>query len=232
MYAVYGVDVAWSDSGSIIGSNISIPISMQASSYDRFYLNTARPAPCNGSITRFGYCYYGRPDNGRETYQALVSVYRPMAAGNGFMNIMNAVPIIKRTPISQVPLVDALLPGFNCDSIELGASVQVLEGDVIGVCLSSDDGLRQLDVVSESMNNGYRMLYINAFDCASLLGIVLRETAESDDSLVLRELAENLILHTLGCLRETILSLCLFRHAHVVKINIKVKRMLNPFNDN
>ena len=55
---------------------------MQVSSQDRFYLNTARPAPCNGTITHFGYCYYGRQDDidERETYQALVSVYRPMAA--------------------------------------------------------------------------------------------------------------------------------------------------------
>ena len=188
------------DSGStIIGSNVSTPILLnEVFSRDRFYLNTAIPAPYNGNITRFGYCYYGRPDNGRETYQALVSVYRPMAAGNGFMNIMNAVPIIKRTPISQVPVADALMPGSNCDSIELGASVQVLEGDVIGVCLSSDDGLRRLDVVSESMDNGYRMLYVNSNsinDCASLPGIVLRETAESGGNPVLEELAESLILH-------------------------------------
>ena len=91
-----------------------------------------------------------------------------------------------------------LMPGSNCDSIELGASVQVLEGDVIGVCLSSDDGLRRLDVVSESMDNGYRMLYINSNrinDCASLPGIVLRETAESGGNPVLEELAESLILH-------------------------------------
>ena len=97
------------DSGStIIGSNVSTPILLnEVFSHDRFYLNTAIPAPYNGNIMRFGYCYYGRSDNGRETYQALVSVYRPMAAGNGFMNIMNAVPIIKRTPISQVPVADA-----------------------------------------------------------------------------------------------------------------------------
>ena len=81
LYAVYDVGMAWSsDYGSIIGTNVLIP--MQVSSQDRFYLNTARPAPCNGTITHFGYCYYGRQGdiNERETYQALVSVYRPMAA--------------------------------------------------------------------------------------------------------------------------------------------------------
>ena len=63
-----------------------------------------------------------------------MSIYR-LVAGNSYINITNTVPIIKRTPRSEVPLTDALLPGFNCDSVDLKESVQVLEGDVIGACV-------------------------------------------------------------------------------------------------
>ena len=171
------------DSGLIIGSNVSTPT--QVSISERFYLNTNRSAPCNGTITRFGYCYYGREDNNRNTYQVLVSLYRPVA-GNNYRNILtnsNAVSIIKQTPRSRVPPDDALLPGFNCDSIELEESVQVLERDVIGVCLTDDNNLNRLDVVSMT-NDGYRMRYIDADqniinNCESLPELVgdnLRET--------------------------------------------------------
>ena len=166
------------DLGLIVGSNVSTPT--QVSNRDRFYLNTDRSAPCNGTITRFGYCYYGRDDDSDNTYQVLVSLYRPVA-GNGYINILaNAVSIIKQTPRFQFPPADALLLGFNCDSIELEESVQVQEGDVIGVCLTNGDNINRLDVVSRN-GDGYSMRYIEADDindCESLPEVVdnLQET--------------------------------------------------------
>ena len=127
---------------------------------NRFYLNTARPAPCNGTITSLRYCYYGREDSNRNTYQVLVALYRPEPGSNNYQNITNTISITKQTPISQVPLADALLPGFNCDSVELEESVQVLAEDVIGVCHTNDNNLNRLDVVSRT-NNGYNMFYID-----------------------------------------------------------------------
>lgn len=156
------------DPGLIIGSNVSTPT--DESSRDRLYLNTARPAPCNGTIRQFGYCYYGRDvDDRRNAYRVLLSIYRPVAEG-GYTNVTNTVSIIKQTPVSEVPPADALLPGFNCDSVELEESVQVFEGDVIGACVADNNFFEELDVVSES-NNGDRMLYIDADDindCESL----------------------------------------------------------------
>jgi hypothetical protein len=76
---------------------------------------------------------------------------------------MDTVSVVKRTPLSQVLPADALLPGFNCDSVELERSVQVLPGDVIGACIYDTLSIRQLDVVSRS-DNGYRMLYNSADD--------------------------------------------------------------------
>ena len=148
---------------AIVGSNVSTP--SQVSTLERFYLNTARPAPCNGTITSLRYCYYGREDSNRNTYQLLVALYRPEPRSNNYQRITNTISIIKRTPISQVPLADALLPGFNCDSVELEESVQVLPGDVIGACIYDTlISIRRLDVVSLNDIAGYRMLFNSAND--------------------------------------------------------------------
>ena len=159
------------DFESIIGSNVSTPT--DDANMNRLYLNTARPAPCNGTIRQFGYCYYGNDNNNERTYQVLVSIYRPVA-GNDYINIMNTVPIIKQTPISEVPPADALLPGFNCDSVELEESVQVIEEDVIGACVVDNSLLERLDVVSRNNdNNGYRMYYDDANNCENLPRIII-----------------------------------------------------------
>ncbi len=151
---------------TIVGSNVSI--AAQASTRERFYLNTAKPAPTNGTITHLRYCYYGREDDNRNTYQALMALYRleqPRPGSRNYRRIMDTVSIVKRAPLSRVPSADALLPGFSCDSVELERSVQVLLGDVIGACIYDTliNSIRQLDVVSRS-DNGYRMLYNSADD--------------------------------------------------------------------
>ena len=102
---------------------------------------------------------------------------------------MNTVPIIKRTSRSEVPLDDALLPGFNCDSVELEESVQVLEGDVIGACVD-DDLFDRLDVVSENNNNGYRMRYEDANNCESLQRIIDDNLQDTGDGRILHIFAE------------------------------------------
>ena len=157
---------------------------------NRLYLNTARPAPCNGTIRQFGYCYYGNDNNNERTYQVLVSIYRPVA-GNDYINITNIVPIIKRTPLSDVQLTDALLPGFNCDSVELEESVQVIEEDVIGACVVDNSLLERLDVVSRNNNNnGYRMPYDDANNCENLQRIIGDNLQRTGDGRILHIFAQ------------------------------------------
>ena len=50
----------------------------------RFYLNTADPAPCTGNITSWRVCYYGPDDvdNARGSYWATYAVYREMGSGD------------------------------------------------------------------------------------------------------------------------------------------------------
>lgn len=171
---------------------------MDDSEDDRFYLNTARPAPCNGTIKQFGYCYYGcddiDDDENTMSYKVLVSIYR-LVDGNDYTNIGNStVPIIKQTPISQVSPADALLPGFNCDSVELEESVPVLEGDVIGVCLANNNDLfNRLDVVSRTEsddNDGYSIRYTNANNCENLPMSIVDNALEFQDNRILHIFAE------------------------------------------
>ena len=186
---VFNFTLILCDFGSIIGSNVSTRIGDDNN--DRFYLNTARPAPCNGTIKQFGYCYYGNSDNenNERIYQVLVSIYRPAANGS-YTNIANTVSIIKRTPLSEVPLADALQTGFNCDRMELEESVQVLERDVIGACVVDNSLLERLDVVSENNNNGYRMRYDDANNCENLPEIIGDNLQETRNDRILHIFAE------------------------------------------
>ena len=115
-----------------------------------------------------------------------MALYRPEPVNNNYRRITNTVSVIKHTPISQVPPADALLPGFNCDSIELEESVQVLPGDVIGACIYDTlISIRRLDVVSLN-DNEYRMLFNSADDedCENrVLPDVVGSNLEQTDSL-------------------------------------------------
>ena len=92
-----------------------------------------------------------------------MALYRPVPGSNNYRRITDTVTVNKCTPLSQVPPTDILLPGFNCDSVELEESVQILQGDVIGACIYDTIRIRQLDVVSRS-DNGYPMLFNSADD--------------------------------------------------------------------
>ena len=101
-----------------------------------------------------------------------MALYRPVA-GNNYERITDTISIIKQTPPSRVPRADALLPGFNCDSSELDESVQVLTGDVIGVCIfdSLILDINRLDMVSLN-GNGYLMLFDSADDADCEEGVL------------------------------------------------------------
>lgn len=159
--------MALGDLGSKIGSNVSE--SSRPATSERFYLNTARPANCSGNITKFSYCYYGREDSEANVYLVLVALYRRVPGRNTYERLMNTVTITKRTPRLQVAEDEALQPEFSCDSFELGRSVPILAGDVIGACTFREDNFRQLDVVSFS-DSGYHMPYDSAGDASCETG--------------------------------------------------------------
>ena len=121
----------------------------------RFYLNTANPAPCNGTVTRWNYCYYGPPNLLHATYRVTFAVYRRMAS-NGhdvYQQISNTFTV------DRIFLLDPISRGFNCHNefVTGGEAVEVQRGDVLGACIFDPDNVfifvhSQLDVVGEASN--------------------------------------------------------------------------------
>ena len=140
-----------------IGSNISLEFT--ASGTNRFYLNTAKRASCNGTISKIDYCYYGPRKIMKNTdgYQATMALYRLSDGGISYDKVSDTVNISKLRIASSE---ETILVGFNCDSYLLSENVQVQEGDVIGACIY-DPGFRSepLVLVGESASNGYLMMY-------------------------------------------------------------------------
>lgn len=147
----------------LIGSNDSTPLS--PFDVDGFYINTARPAPSNGTITTLNYCYYGRRDNSKDLYQSLIALYRP-AIRSSYERVSDTIIVSKLPPTSTVPQTDVLMRGFNCDYYELQGSLQVLEGDVLGACIFDTSRIGQLDLISFT-REGYTFLRdgANNVDC-------------------------------------------------------------------
>ena len=120
----------------------------------RFYLNTANPAPCDGTITRWNYCYYGPPSLFHGSYRVTFAVYRKMSASNGTEFYQR---VSDTFTIDRILVIDPIFPGFNCRG-EGNQAVEIRRGEVVGACIfDPEDGLlfihSQLDVVGEGSNH-------------------------------------------------------------------------------
>ena len=125
-----------------------------------FYLNTARPALCNGTIAQLYYCYHGFNSTRSTLYTATVALYRPESDRN-YTRISDTVNIT----------ISPLLTGFNCESYHLDTEIEVQENDVIGACLydADDNSSRALRLVSRFTENGYSMMTasVTAVGCST-----------------------------------------------------------------
>ena len=137
----------------------------------RFYLNTADPAPCTGNITSWRVCYYGPDDvdNLSGSYWATYAVYRRTGSGDDVhyervSEMFRALRTIERfTDIDGTGVDGEILEGgFNCynDSIDTGNSpLTVQAGDILGACVFDPENIvrgtrvtlnrLQLDIVGD-----------------------------------------------------------------------------------
>ena len=139
----------------IIGTN-----SETAYTADRntsFYLNTADPAPCNGTINKWRYCFYN-PDNianGR-TYITTFAAYRATATGYQRVSNVNVVPWSGSD-------INALSQNFNCFNINI-SDFTIEAGDIVGGCVydpaSGGGSTRQLDIVGQNAA-GYSLMQMS-----------------------------------------------------------------------
>ena len=126
----------------------------------RFYLNTANPATCNGTVSSWTVCYYG-PNNldSSASYWATYAVYRRNNSGGQerYERVSRMFSAVRTNGLAAriADPEDGGIQedGFVCYSDSAGRTpVTIQAGDVIGACIfypndiSSFDRL-QLDIV-------------------------------------------------------------------------------------
>ena len=145
---------------STIGSNLQS--SQMPSNANSFYLNTARPAGCNGTVTRLDYCYYGFSGLSSVPYTATVAFYRPSTDGS-YTRVSDTITITH----SPLPA------GFNCETYNLSREVTLQQDDVIGTCIYEIGGNTQrgLRLVTRQNNGfGYNMMRASTNDAGCTTG--------------------------------------------------------------
>ena len=163
LFVVFHVEVKGQQCPGPIGTNNKTAFTVDRT--HMFYLNTAAPAPCSGTVARFTYCYYRPPSNEIvNNHYATVAVYRKENFENGsfYYARVSDMDVIRRRK-SQVN------DNGNFDCLDLNnPDFEVEAGDVVGVCIFDPDGpggnRRQLDLIGQT--SGYSLMGRSADGCS------------------------------------------------------------------
>ena len=129
----------------------------------RFYLNTDDPAPCNGTINGWRYCFYNpyRIRNNFD-YRATFAVYR--ADGIDYQRVSNVTTVSWRgRDINRSQ-------DFNCYNVSVN-SFTVQAGDIVAACIYEPiiilyrGSPRQLDLVGQGVAGHFLMQTNSANQC-------------------------------------------------------------------
>ena len=157
----------------------------------RFYLNTANPATCSGTVSSWTVCYYGPSSIDDASYWATYAIYRRNDSGGQehyerVSRIFSAVRINNLLALFDPEDGGIQQGGFVCYNDSTGdTSVTVQAGDVIGVCIFNPDNellfrRHQLDIVDEQSGLGESLLGLSESQSAarcsmdSIPGVILR----------------------------------------------------------
>ena len=125
----------------------------------RFYLNTAHPAPCSGTVREWRYCYYRPSNTDGQRYHVTWAVYRRMCSGNSthYVAVPSSIHTEGRTR-NQI-LNDG---NFWCRDEDV-TNFRIEAGDIVGACIydpiDNDRDRRQLDIVGQT--SGYSLMQMN-----------------------------------------------------------------------
>ena len=154
-----------------------------------FYLNTAHPAACSGTITSWRYCYYV-PSIVSVTedvrYRTSFAVYRRMTDSDNGSYIYDRVSGVYSIIIKEEDL--SYNSSYVCGILDDDGSFTVEAGDIIGACIfdpvDSDTRVRkQLDIVGEA--SGYSLLQMSDVnDCTAGLNRIPSSISNSMLSVV------------------------------------------------
>ena len=131
---------------------------------NRFYLNTAAPAPCSGTITEVRVCYY-KPNNIRNlrVYYVTVAVYREMSDDPGqYQRISDTFVTISYTG-TQIRDENG---NFVCNIFDVSPDLDIEAGDVFGACVFNPSGIRprRLEIVGEA--SGSSLMEMSSSGCS------------------------------------------------------------------
>ena len=144
-----------SEQAPIIGTNNETPYTPDRNR--RFYLNTAHPAPCSGTIRSWKYCFYNPNNiNNDRDYRTTFAVYRAVGTGtgSGYQKVSNVTILTWHG--------DQIIrsPTFNCYNVNAN-DFTIRAGDFVAACVY-DPGerrgsIRQLDVTGRD-DAGYSLM--------------------------------------------------------------------------
>jgi len=119
-----------------------------SSSAKGLFLDLQNPAPCNGTVTAWNYCFYRLESASDLNYLVDFVVYRRMGS--------NYQLVESRTVDMSGPQLARLNSDFMCDTISLQQSemFEIREADVLGACLNDEgNDQKMLDILAESVTN-------------------------------------------------------------------------------
>ena len=125
----------------------------------RFYLNTAHPAPCSGTIDRWRYCLYRPADTSNSQYYAEVAVYRPVGTGDGvrYERVSDTFRISRNRNRARSR-------SFRCYNFNINSDITIKAGDFVAACIynPAESNRGQLDLVGQNRSTvGYSLLQMN-----------------------------------------------------------------------
>ena len=180
----------------LIGNDTAAKTQVTAAMDRRFYLNTANPAACNGTITSWRVCYYGPNSVDFETvYWATYAVYRKNGTGeNERYEKVSRMFSAVRTNSSVARLFELedggiQQGGFVCYSDSTGDTpVTVQAGDIIGACIFNPanrdeyEGDR-LNIVGRQTGTGESLLELSESEASCSRESIPSEILKNDLSV-------------------------------------------------
>ena len=104
------------------------------STENNLYLNFREPSQCNGTVTRWSFCFFNARSTEEVSLGARFMVYRRSNTPQVYTVVPNSM--------YDLQVNSTTLPMQGCSSVELSASqrFQILENDIIAACVLDSSG--------------------------------------------------------------------------------------------
>ena len=128
----------------------------------RFYLNLEDPAPCNGTVSSWEYCYYRSNNRNAMEFRAPFGIYRQEGSTYRLVSYQINISITNE---------DIGKDDFTCRNLSTSV-ITIQEGDMVGACVNDVDrggpdanDQVQLNIVGGE--SGYSLMYDGFSSCQS-----------------------------------------------------------------